>query len=162
MNSALYGNKPDLKALLAAFSANAGDDALGRLVSAPQWDVLAEYMQPFSLPQSRVLIEQGAPDRTLYFLEEGSLTVHYEDASGRIHLAILGAGSAVGEGGFFSRQPRSATVQAASACKLWSLTPMRFTELSNRHPMVALALAMALGSVISTRLLNQRKRVAIT
>lgn len=75
------------------------------------------------------------------FIETGSLSVHYEDDAGRVRLAILGAGSAVGEGGFFSHLPRSATVQAVSACKLWRLTPMKFAELSNRQPVIALALS---------------------
>jgi CRP-like cAMP-binding protein len=88
--------------------------------------------------------------------------VHYEDAKGRLRLAFVGPGSAVGEGAFFTRQPRSATVQAAHASKVWSLTPIRFTELSNRQPAVALEIAMALGSLVSRRLVNKPKRVAVT
>ena len=54
------------------------------------------------------------------------------------------------------------TVQAGSACKLWSLTPMRFSELSNRHPTVALALAMALGAIMAKRVVSNRRRIAVT
>jgi CRP-like cAMP-binding protein len=68
----------------------------------------------------------------------------------------------VGEGAFFTRQPRNATVQATSPCKIWSLTPIRFTELSNRQPQVALEIAIALGSLVSRRLANRPKRVAVT
>jgi CRP/FNR family cyclic AMP-dependent transcriptional regulator len=90
------------------------------------------------------------------------LSVHYEDSKGRVRLAMVGPGSAVGEGAFFSRQPRTATVQAAGNCKLWCLTPVRFTELCNRHPAVALKIAMALGALVSRRLMNKSRRVAIT
>ena len=38
------------------------------------------------------LIRQGGTDRSLYFVEEGKLTVHYEDAHGRIRLAVVGPG----------------------------------------------------------------------
>ena len=79
-----------------------------------------------------------------------------------IVLNRIEAGSAVGEGAFFTRQPRSATVQAASACKIWSLSPIRFTELSNRQPQLAMEVAMALGSLVSRRLANRPKRVAVT
>ena len=112
--------------------------------------------------QGQVLIEQNAADRTVYIVEAGTLTVHYEDGKGRLRLASVEGGSAVGEGAFFTRNPRSATVQAASACKLWSLSPIRFTELSNRQPAIALELAMALGSLVSRRLANRPKRVAVT
>ena len=47
--------------------------------------------------------------------------------------------SVVGEGGFFSHRPRSATVQAAAPSRLWALPALRFTELSNRQPAIALA-----------------------
>ena len=119
-------------------------------------------LQPFAVRQGQVLIEQNASDRTVYFIESGALTVHYEDDKGRLRLASVEPGSAVGEGAFFTRLPRNATVQAASAAKLWSLSPIRFTELTNRQPQLAVEVAMALGSLVSRRLANRPKRVAVT
>ena len=60
------------------------------------------------------------------------------------------------------RMPRNATVQAAGPSKIWSLTPIRYAELANRHPTVALELSMALGSLVSRRLMNKPRRVAVT
>lgn len=152
----------DIQGLVQAMAQNQTNDRLGCLLAQAQWDVLASYMQPFALAQGQVLIEQGAGDRTLYLLESGSLSVHYEDDKGRVRLAIVAPGSAVGEGAFFTRNPRNATVQAAAPSKVWCLTPIRFSELSNRHPNVALELAMALGSLLGRRLVNKPKRVAVT
>jgi CRP/FNR family cyclic AMP-dependent transcriptional regulator len=157
-----YTSAPSIKGLMDALASHQGDDSLSRLVAPPQWTVIQPFLQPFALEDGQVLIEQGSLDRALYFVESGNLTVHFEDAAGRIRLAMLGAGSAVGEGSFFSHLPRSATVQAAGACKMWSLTAIRFTELTHRHPVAALALVMALGSVIAVRMQNQRQRVAVT
>ncbi len=155
-------DKPDIKALLEAVASNPSDPSLGHLLTPSQWAVLSGYMQPSSLVPGQVLISQGAEDRALYFVESGMLTVHFEDANGKIRLAAVGAGSVVGEGGFFSYMARSATVQAGSACKLWALTPMRFSELSNRHPGVALAMAMALGAIMAKRVVSNRRRIAVT
>lgn len=152
----------DVQGLVQAMAQNQTNDRLGCALGQAQWDTLASYMQPFALAQGQVLIEQGAADRTLYLLESGSLSVHYEDDKGRVRLAIVAPGSAVGEGAFFTRNPRNATVQAAAPCKVWCLTPIRFSELSNRHPNVALELAMALGSLLGRRLVNKPKRVAVT
>lgn len=154
--------KPDIKALLDAVTNNPNDSTLRRMLTQPDWAVLSAYMQPSTLEPEKVLITQGAEDRTLYFIESGMLTVHFEDAAGKIRLAAVGAGSVVGEGGFFSRMARSATVQAASACKLWELSPMRFSELSHRHPNVTLALAMALGAIMAKRVVSNRRRIALT
>lgn len=154
--------KFDINGLVQAIAHNQSNDSFSPTLTPAQWDVLASYMQPFALTQSQVLIEQGALDRTLYMIESGTLTVHYEDDKGRVRLAMVGPGSAVGEGAFFTRQARNATVQAANPCKIWSLTPIRFSELSNRNPSVALEIAMALGSLVSRRLVNKPKRVAVT
>lgn len=154
--------KPDIRTLLKALASDPRDLTLSHALTRSQWEALGEYMQQTTLASGRVLIAQGAEDRALYFVESGMLTVHFEDATGKIRLAAVGAGSVVGEGGFFSRLARSATVQAGSDCRLWTLSPMRFSELANRQPTVALALAMALGSIMARRLVSNRRRIAVT
>lgn len=152
----------DVQGLVQSIAHNHGTDTFQPALTPKQWELLGTYLQPFAVKQGQVLIEQGAADRTVYLVEAGTLTVHYEDDKGRLRLAQVGPGSAVGEGAFFSRAPRAATVQAASAAKIWSLTPIRFTELSNRQPALAVEIAMALGSLVSRRLANRPKRVAVT
>ena len=152
----------DLQALVAAVSQAQGDDGLGQTMPLPQWELLSSYLQPMELPAGQILFSQGSNDRTLYLIESGSLSVHYQDAKQRIRLAMVSAGSVVGEGAFFSHRPRSATVHAGAPCRLWGLTPLRFTELSNRQPTVALALVMAVSAVLARRLAHRRLRVAST
>jgi CRP/FNR family transcriptional regulator, cyclic AMP receptor protein len=163
MNAALrVPIKFDVQGLVRAITHNHSNDSFAPSLTPAQWDLLGTYMQPSAVMQGQVLIEQNAHDRTVYLIESGGLTVHYEDAKGRLRLALVGPGSAVGEGAFFTRLPRSATVQAASPSKVWCVTPIRFTELSNRQPALALEIAMALGSLVSRRLANKPKRVAVT
>lgn len=154
--------KVDLKGLLDAIAQTTADDSMTNPLSPAQWEVLSSYLLPVVLPAGQVLFSQGATDRTLYLVESGSLSVHYEDEKGRLRMAIVAPGTVVGEGAFFSHRPRSATVQAAAPSKLWALTALRFTELSNRQPALALSLAMAAGAVLSKRLGNRRRRVAST
>ncbi|MES3004455.1 MAG: cyclic nucleotide-binding domain-containing protein [Pseudomonadota bacterium] len=152
----------DVQTLVQAIARNQSVDSFAPVLTHSQWELLGGYMQPFTLGAGQVLIQQNAVDRTIYLVETGSLNVHYEDSKGRVRLAVVGPGSAVGEGAFFTRLPRSATVQASIPTKVWSLTPIRFTELSHRHPEVALSLSMALGALVSRRLVNKPKRVAVT
>ena len=163
MNAALPGNlRFDIQGLAQAIAHCNASDALRCQFSPQSWDILATYMQPFALGGGQVLIEQGATDRTLYFIESGTLSVHYEDEKSRVRMALVGPGTVIGEGSFFSHQARSATVQASGACKLWCLTPIRFLELSNRQSPLALELTMAMGGVMAKRLYNRPKRVAVT
>jgi CRP-like cAMP-binding protein len=152
----------DVQTLVQAIARNQSVDSFAPVLTHSQWELLGSYMQPFTLSPNQVLIQQNAVDRTIYLVETGSLNVHYEDSKGRVRLAVVGPGSAVGEGAFFTRLPRSATVQASVSTKVWSMTPIRFTELSHRHPEVALSLSMALGALVSRRLVNKPKRVAVT
>jgi CRP-like cAMP-binding protein len=152
----------EIQGLMKAVQANDSNDSFQPALKPPQWELLGSYLQPFAINRGQVLIEQNAQDRTVYLIEAGTLTVHYKDEKGRVRLASVGAGSAVGEGAFFTRHPRNATVQAATACKIWTLTPIRFTELSNRQPNLALSVTMALGALVSNRLANRPKRVAVT
>jgi CRP-like cAMP-binding protein len=155
-------SKVDLQGLIDAIAQANADDSMTNPLTPAQWDVLSSYLLPVVLPAGQVLFNQGATDRTLYLVESGSLSVHYQDEKERLRLAIVGAGSVVGEGAFFSHRTRSATVQASGPCKLWSLPAIRFTELSNRQPAIALGLAMAAGGVLAKRLGNRRRRVAAT
>ena len=152
----------DIQGLIQAIAHSHASDALRCQFSSQQWDVLAGYMQPFAMQQGQALIEQGAADQTLYFIESGTMSVHYEDDKGRVRLAMVGAGSVIGEGAFFSRLPRSASVQATNACKIWCLTALRFKELANRHSPIALELSMALAGVLAKRFYIRPKRVAVT
>lgn len=79
-----------------------------------------------------------------------------------MRLAVLTAGSVVGEGSFFSRQPHAANVVVTGAGRVWRLTTTRFSEMSNRQPNLALELTMALGAVIAKRMAHRSKRVAVT
>lgn len=157
------GMPPAIVGLVQAIHNAHEADSLKIALGVPQWQLLASVLQPFTMEQGQVLIEQGTRDTTVFFLEAGSLSVHYNDVvAGKVRLAMLSPGSCVGEGAFFSHLPRSAMVQAAVRSKLWSLKPQRFADLAARHPNVAVALVMALGSVVARRVANRPKRVAVT
>lgn len=148
--------------LCDAIAQNTSYDAFTPALNAQQWELLAGYMQRFELTAGQTLIDQGAKDRTVFFIESGVLSVHLAGTKGQMQLAILSPGSVVGEGAFFSRLPRSANVAAIADACIWRLTAVRFVEMSNRQPTLALEVVQALGSVIAKRMVDRLKRVAVT
>lgn len=154
--------KPDLSGLVAAVSRNKQAGSLGQFLEPQRWSVLADYLRCAVLPKGHLLIAQGAQDRKLYFLESGSLKVDLKTDAGFVQLALLGPGTVVGEGSFFSHLARSSSVVTYSDCKLWELSPTNFEALSKQYPSVALALSMALGATLATRMLDLSKRIAVT
>ncbi|HSV36543.1 MAG TPA: cyclic nucleotide-binding domain-containing protein [Ramlibacter sp.] len=155
-------SKADIARLMDAVAGNRADDTLGRFMKPEAWDILALYLSQEKIERGHVLIAQGALDRTLYFVESGVLRVHFAARNGDLQLALIGPGSVVGEGSFFSEIARNATVQATQTCVLWALTPERFAQMSKKDPVTALALSMALGAVLSTRMLDVSRKISVT
>lgn len=152
----------DVSPLAAAIARNTDAGGLGKFLESYRWSVLAQYVQPASLPRGHLLIAQGAQERSLFFLESGDFKVDTKTSAGLVHLAILGPGTVVGEGSFFSGLPRNASVAAYSDCKVWEMSLSRFASLAHEHPSVALALSQALGAVLASRMLDMSKRLAVT
>jgi CRP/FNR family cyclic AMP-dependent transcriptional regulator len=152
----------DVTNLVSAIQANKTDDTLARLITPQAWEVMAGYLDMEKVERGHILIAQGALDRTLYFLESGVLRVHRGQSSSQLQLAVLGPGSVVGEGSFFSEIERNATVQATQQSVVWSITPEKFRQMCKSHPTTALALSMALGAVLSTRMLDVSRKIQIT
>jgi CRP-like cAMP-binding protein len=148
--------------LSRAIADNTSNDAFALILNVQQWDTLAGYLQPQDVNVGDVLIAQGAQDRSVFFLESGAISVHRVSSKEQMRLAVLTAGSVVGEGSFFSRQPHAANVVVTGAGRVWRLTTTRFSEMSNRQPNLALELTMALGAVIAKRMAHRSKRVAVT
>lgn len=159
----MFKAKPaDISGLLAAIQSNELDDTLSRFMPQADWLQLAPYLDCEDLDRGHILTAKGALDRTLYFIESGRVRIHYGDKDGEYVVANLGPGNVVGEGTFFSELQRNATVQASTPCRVWSLTPEKFTQLRKVQPTVALSLAMALGATVSMRMLNVTQRIAVT
>ena len=161
MNPSSYSASSAPDGLILAITQATEEDSVLNPLAPAQWEIASAYLQPMNLGPSQILFSKDAPERTLSFVESGSLSVHFEDSKQRLRIAIVKPGSVVGEGAFFSHRPRSATVQANEASKVWTLTALRFTELANRQPAIALALSMAAGAVMAKRLGSSRRRAAI-
>ena len=152
-----------LRGLIDAIHGGGAYDSLPLRLGTSQWDVLADYLTPCLIRTGQVPIQRGVRDRTLYLVESGTLTVHLQEgATGRMRLAVLAPGTVVGEGAFFSGEPRSATVVATRDSRLWSMTHSRFQALAAQHSPIAVELAMACAAVVVRRLAHTTMRVAVT
>lgn len=94
---------------------------------------LQKALVEIDLPRGGILFRREAFVDGFYLLSQGALKVSIDDNAGReIWLAILGPGDLVGELGVIDNQPRSATVTALTACKLWRLSKREFDSLARQ------------------------------
>ncbi len=129
------------------------EDAFRPRLSLDQWRVIAPYLTRHDIRAGDLLIKQGDTDRTMYFLGQGSLQVFVTGgAPGSNRIAILRAGSVVGEPGMFTDGARMANVEAMTPCIVWALRGPRLEELVQRNPSLAIELMRAAGAVMSIRM----------
>ncbi len=93
------------------------------------------------LPAQSMVIREGEPGQSFYFVAGGRLRVFDIDGLGRERdLATLGSGAIFGEMALLSAQPRTASVQALTECDLLELTRASLAALADELSQVADAL----------------------
>jgi CRP/FNR family transcriptional regulator, cyclic AMP receptor protein len=161
---AALGGVMDLNQLVQAIQTLNAEDAFRARLNLDQWRTIAPYLTRHDIRQGDLLIKQGDTDRSMYFLAQGTLQVFVTGGPpGSSRIAILRAGSVIGEPGLFSDGPRMANVEAMTACSVWALRGPRLEELSQRSPALALELMRAAGGVMAVRMrANLARQVPFT
>jgi len=149
----------EINDLVQAIQTLNAEDAFRPRLTLDQWRIIAPYLTRHDIRAGDLLIKQGDTDRTMYFLGQGSLQVFVTGGPpGSNRIAILRAGSVVGEPGMFSDGARMANVEAMTPCAVWALRGPRLEELAQRSPALALELLRAAGGVMSMRMRNNMVR----
>lgn len=154
----------DFEQLVQAMQTLNAEDAFRPRLTLDQWRVISPYLTRHEIRAGDLLIKQGDTDRTMYFLGQGSLQVFITGGPpGSNRIAILRAGSVVGEPGLFSDGARMANVEAMTPCTVWALRGPRLEELAQRSPALALELLRAAGNVMSMRMrANLQRQIPFT
>lgn len=128
------------------------EDAFRARLTLDQWRVIAPYLTRHEIRAGDLLIKQGDADRSMYFLAQGSLQVFVTGGvPGSSRIAILRAGSVVGEPGLFNDGPRMANVEAMTAGEVGHCVA-RASRLSQRSPALVLEILRAAGNVMAVRM----------
>lgn len=138
----------NVQQLVQAVDALDAKDALPCKLSPDEWKALAPYLSVRFLREGEPLMHEGDCDRELFILADGELEVR---AQGHVLATIL-PGSVVGEGTFFSGQPRSATVVPSRSGVAWGLQWDRFNALAVKQPRLAVDLIKGLAAVLAIRM----------
>jgi CRP/FNR family cyclic AMP-dependent transcriptional regulator len=138
----------NVEQLMQAIAGLDANDALPCQLTAEEWKKLAPYLSLRFLKAGDALMHEGDAERELYILAEGELQIRIHDTL----VATLQPGTVVGEGTFFSGQPRSATVLASRPGVAWALSWEKFDAMARKQPRLALDLAKGLAAVLAIRM----------
>jgi len=94
----------------------------------------------------QIIIREGEFGKDVYLIISGKVIVAERLSNSKKYktLATLGPGEIFGEMALLDGQPRSATLVAASPCKILVLSPENFEKVFKTHPRWALKILAAL------------------
>jgi len=155
----------DLESAVARFRA-VGSVASAEALLLPNWGD-DDWKQLFHFTRTRrvlageALIRRGEPGRTLYFVLHGQLEViaHSGDGLSLGRMAVVSAGSVLGEQAFFDARPRSAGAWAVDDCEVAAMTLDQYAAFEESSPARARHLLFALGRILAMRLRRTTARV---
>jgi CRP-like cAMP-binding protein len=128
-------------------------DVLLADASEADWATLLEHTERRRYDPGEAIVTEGAHDRSLYLVLEGDLEVLApRGRRGYRRIALVGAGSVIGELAFFDGGARSALVRAATHAVLAEMSPAGFDALAATSPALARQLLFDLGRILARRL----------
>jgi CRP-like cAMP-binding protein len=123
--------------------------------------LLAEKMAVSRLKDGEFLVNEGDADQTLFVLVSGNITVTSQNSLGvNQTVYTMKEGECAGTRAFIEKTPRKATLCAAGAATVYTLTPVDFEALLDAHPRVAFRVMRALFRVTHDNLsrMNQESK----
>lgn len=118
-------------------------------------EAINEHFHQFVVPAHTELMTAGSNSDAMFMVQSGTCTVwdHAEgDADGPRRIRRIVPGAFVGEMGFFSGRPRSATVRADVELTVLRMTRREFDWLTQQNPHAALKLMREVLTMSSRRL----------
>lgn len=105
----------------------------GRL-SAPALRALIDHLKPVEFEQGAAIIRQGEPAGPMYIVREGRVRIFTGPSDQAVNVAFFREGDYFGELSVLTGAPRAASAEAASDCRLLSLTPEDVAALDRQFP----------------------------
>ncbi len=123
-----------------------------------QLDRFAQFVEVEKVPPWAVIVKQGDPGDSMYFILEGELRARINVLGQETTLATLTAGDFFGDISLFDRGPRSADVVANNDCLLVRISAAAFDKLAAEAPEIATPFLRAVGRTLSARIRTDNKR----
>ena len=123
-----------------------------------QLERFAQFVEAEKVPQWSVIVKQGDPGDSMFFILEGELRARISVMGNETILATLCAGDFFGDISLFDHGPRSADVVANSDSLLVKITAEAFDRLAKEAPEIATPFLRAVGRTLSARIRTDNKR----
>ena len=125
-----------------------------QLVNAiPNVENFLRHCQRRDYKAKSVILREGGDSDYLYLILDGSVSVMVEDERDHDHMMVvsyLNTGDFFGEMGLFTEDdddlPRSAMIQARTACEVAEISYEKFHQIRDQYPDILFAIARQMGN----------------
>jgi sulfate permease, SulP family len=122
-----------------------------------QGDPFMQYLEPLEVSAGCTLFEPGAASDTLYFLENGQMSLLSQSANeAPKRLQTLSSGTVLGEVEFYQKTPRSFLAIADKDSSLYGLSRQNLEAMQSNHPLLAAAFHQFIAQILADRLFRAR------
>lgn len=105
------------------------------------------------LPVGHVICREGDETNSMYLILKGDVRIYKQDDQGlEIEMAVLKAGSFLGELAFLDNNPRSADVACITDVELFTLVREDFLKLLENHPEIIRSVIISLTSKLREKI----------
>lgn len=112
-----------------------------------------EFMQLHSMSEGAVLLNEGDPVRTIYFVESGVVSAQTTLKNGVVKkLRVQGAGTVIGEIGIYTGAPATATVVVTQDAEVYALTEPELRRMEREDPGLAVAAHRLIATTLGRKL----------
>lgn len=122
--------------------------------------LLSSYGEFRPVHERAVLIEEGHPQNSLYFVISGTLHATTTRGGRQVLLGKISPGETIGEINIFHPGLASATVTAVEFSQVWRIDRASLEEFMNVSPLPAAHLLIGIASTLSRRLRDTNEKVA--
>lgn len=132
-----------------------GYTSLSELVpDLKQRETFMRYLEKIQAPANYTLVKQGELVDCLYFIESGEVSVYLENGDGDLRLIKSGAGTIIGEIGFYLHTLRTATVRTETDCIIYKISQNALDKLEKDHPDIAMVFHKSVIYVLAMRVIH--------
>ncbi len=123
------------------------------MLHSAEIDLLLKYLKRVEVEDGDVILRQGEHSDSLFLIESGKVDIMLRNENNHVvRLRSMGAGTIVGEVGFYLHRPRTATIIATEPSVLQVLESETLRQMETDDPLVAAMLHNFLACVLSERL----------
>lgn len=130
--------------------------------SGEERSILSGFGTFINLKAQQIVVKEGEPQESLYFLMEGLVHAVHKIKGGLAPLGSIRAGEWFGEINIFDPQAATAMCVAHMDSRVWAISRDRLEEFLNSYPSLGCMLLLAVSEILAKRTRGMIKKLNAT